>query len=144
MTTIAEQSQRSLLNQLRWGGFGSIAGLLGSVLLSLDVIYAITYALSFSPGTRFVLPIYDWLAANHINFSQFILLSAIMMVISMLEPWVLMRRISSRIMEEDNRGRQIKRMLRIRNVLVIYILSASTLCLILSAVLNSLGEKGLW
>jgi hypothetical protein len=131
-----EQSQRWILNELRWGAFGAVAGLLGSISISLEFVYEVTFALSLLPGARFVLPLYTWLSANGIRFLPFLGISVASLAISLLEPRVLISKLRPTLWSNVKRDKPIILMLRVRNVFAIYIGCIASFCVVMFAVLS--------
>jgi hypothetical protein len=139
MNTLDEQSENWLRNELRWEGFGSVAAVLGGLLTSIDLLYVMAYALSFSRFGNFAKPIFDSFSSNGVHFTQFLLGGVILGVLSIMGPRILQRRITRS--NRSNNDTPAGVMLRIRNTFVIYISGASALCLLILLILGSLGIK---
>jgi hypothetical protein len=135
-------NEKWLLNHLRWGGFGTVAGILGSILISLDAGYLISYMLTLSPFRYSFMSLYAWFARDF-DFFQVFILAVVMGALSLIEVRVLMPKIPKEIVEESGTAPETKRLLKIRNSLAGYIFAMSAVCITLFAILNLLGQYGL-
>lgn len=107
--SLDKQSQRWWLNELRWGGFGSVAGLGGCILITFDAYYA---------------------ATNNSSFMQTLEIAAIVEILSFLYPWIVMKRsVSKELIINNQKG--IQRMFKIRNWLAFYFLIVAIVSIIL-------------
>src|SRR5271154_962522 len=100
MDEIRTQGQRWLFRNMRWGGFGVVAGFLGSILVSLDTLYAIAFFLN-APSASSLTWFRVWFPTN-LDFGQTLITSWSLFALSIFGPKLVMKRISITIAKEED------------------------------------------
>ena len=141
MENLDIQSQRWIFRYLRWAGFGLVAGMLGSVLITFDLVRILFFSLAFvMPGLT---PIFEELAiwfSQNINFVQVVVVSVGCGVLAILQPRILLNQIGKQVAREEDRGDYSKRLPRLARSFALYTFGASTLSIVSYLILAAVNH----